>query len=128
MDLNKVMLIGNLTRDPETRSTTSGHQVCNFTLAANSGYGERQATLFIKCEAWQKTAEIADQYLRKGSQCLVEGRLKIEEYQTKEGEKRRDPVVVVEKLSLGARPKGEEGGRDERRQENRREERRERRQ
>jgi single-strand DNA-binding protein len=111
MELNKVMLIGNLTRDPETRTIPSGATVTSFSIAVNTRRGpQNEETLFIKVETWNKTAEIAGQYLQKGSQVLVEGRLKLEEYQTREGQQRRDPVVVADRIGLGSRPRGAEGG------------------
>lgn len=111
MDLNRIMLIGNLTRDPENRHLQSGSQVTKFDIAVNdrSRGRDNQETMFIRVETWNKTAEIASQYLRKGSMVLVEGRLKIEEYETKDGQKRRDPLVVADRISLGPRPGGAGG-------------------
>lgn len=112
MDLNRIMLIGNLTRDPETRHTQSGAQVTNFTIAVNDRSRGRQneTTMFIRVDTWNKTAEIASQYLQKGSMVLVEGRLKIDEYETRDGQKRRDPVVTADRISLGPRPRDGQGG------------------
>lgn len=113
MDLNRIMLIGNLTRDPETRSTNSGAQVTNFTIAVNerrSSKDKETPPMFIRVETWNKTAELVQQYLKKGAQVLVDGRLKIDEYDTKEGQKRRDPVVVADRVSFGAKPRDEQGG------------------
>lgn len=112
MDLNKVMLVGNLTRDPETRHTNSGLQVTSFSIAVNdrSRGKQNETTMFIKITTFGKTAEIADKYLRKGSQVLVDGKLEIDEYETKDGQKRRDPVVIASAISLGARPRDEQGG------------------
>lgn len=112
MDLNKVMFIGNLTRDPETRTLPSGATVTNFTIAVNSKRGQNEETIFLKVDTWQKTAEIAGQYLQKGSQVLVEGRLKVEEYESRDGQKRRDPVVVADRISLGPRPRGASEGQE----------------
>jgi len=113
MDLNRILLIGNLTRDPESRNTPSGAQVTKFDIAVNdrSRGRDKEETMFIRVETWNKTAEIAAQYLRKGSSVLVEGRLKIDEYDTKDGQKRRDPVVVADRISLGPKREGAaEGG------------------
>lgn len=107
MDLNRVFLYGNLTRDPETRNTTSGAQVTKFDIAVNerrSGGKEDEPPMFIRIETWNKTAELVDKYMRKGSAILVEGRLKIDEYETREGQKRRDPVVVADRISFGPKP------------------------
>lgn len=112
MDLNKVFLIGNLTRDPETRHTQSGQQVTNFTIAVNerSRGKQNETTMFIKVDCWGKTAELAAQYLIKGQEVLVEGRLKIEEYETREGQKRRDPAVTADRVNFGRKPREDGGG------------------
>lgn len=113
MDLNRVLLIGNLARDPETRHTQQGKQVTNFTIAVNErrGKGDAEGTaMFIKCETWDRTAELVAQYLTKGSQVLVDGRLKLEEYTSKDGQKRRDPVIVADRVSFGAKPRDGQGG------------------
>ncbi len=114
MELNKVILIGNLTRDPESRFLPSGAQVCKLGLAVNRRYkaqGEqREETLFIDIETWNKTAELCSQYLRKGSQVLVEGRLKMDQFQTAQGEKRTKILVVADNIRFGARPEGASGG------------------
>ncbi|MBI1292547.1 single-stranded DNA-binding protein [bacterium] len=111
MDLNRILLIGNLTRDPEARNTPSGAVVTKFDIAVNdrSRGRDKEETMFIRVETWNKTAEIANQYLRKGSSVLVEGRLKIDEYETRDGQKRRDPVVVADRISLGPKREGAAG-------------------
>ncbi len=114
MNLNKIMLIGNLTRDPETRTLPSGTQVTKFRIAVSRRFSKRdgdkgEETLFIDVETWSRTAEIASQYLRRGSQVFVEGRLKQDSYQTQSGEKREKMVVVAENIQLGARA-GDGGG------------------
>lgn len=111
MELNKVMMIGNLTRDPEQRTTAQGTALTKFDIAVNTRRGkDKDEVLFIRVETWQKTAELAAQYLTKGSQVLVEGRLKSEEYETKDGQKRKDVVIVADNIRFGARAKGEGGG------------------
>lgn len=111
MDFNKVIMIGNLTRDPETRNIPSGAQVTTFTIAVNNrrGAGKEPETMFLKVETWDKTAEIASKYLLKGSTVLVEGRLKLEEYESKDGQKRRDPVIVARDITLGPKSNREGG-------------------
>ncbi|MEO8376083.1 MAG: single-stranded DNA-binding protein [Candidatus Sumerlaeota bacterium] len=111
MDLNRVMMIGNLTRDPETRSTNSGKSVTSFTIAVNDRKGGKDAegtAMFIRVSAWDRTGELVQQYMTKGSQVLVEGRLKIEEYKAKDGTDRREPTIVADRVSFGAKPR--EGG------------------
>jgi single-strand DNA-binding protein len=116
MELNKVLLIGNLTRDPESRMLPSGAQVVKMGLASNRRFGSgeggerKEETLFVDVEAWNKTAELCAQYLRKGSQILVEGRLKLDQYTTQTGEKRSRIFVVADRVQFGARPDGASGG------------------
>ena len=112
MDLNRILLIGNLTRDPETRAIPSGSQVTKFDIAVNDRRGgkEKETPMFIRVEAWNKTGELVAQYMKKGSMVLVEGRLKIEEYESKDGQKRRDPVVVADRVSFGPKAGGRDGG------------------
>jgi len=90
---NKVILMGNLTRDPELRYTPSGAPVCNFDLAVNRSYttqgGERRdETCFITVVVWSKQAETCGEYLAKGRAVLVEGRLQQRSWETPEGQKR----------------------------------------
>jgi single-strand DNA-binding protein len=109
--LNKVFLIGNLTRDPELRVTPKGTAICQFGLAVNrkwrddAGQTQEEVT-FVDIEAWGKTAELANKYLIKGRQLLVEGRLKLDTWDDKtSGQKRSRLKVVVDNLQfLGARP------------------------
>ena len=114
MELNKVMLIGNLTRDPESRFTNSGAQVVKMGLASNrrtgSGENRREEVLFIDIEVWNRTAELCAQYLKKGSQILVEGRLKLDQYQTQAGENRQKILIVGDRVQFGARADGPGGG------------------
>lgn len=113
MEFNRVFLYGNLTRDPESRSTSTGAQVTSFTIAVNErrkAKDGKEEVMFIKVSCWDKQAELVDKYLRKGSGVLVEGRLKVEEYTSREGEKRRDPVVVATSITFGPKSGGAEGG------------------
>lgn len=100
-NLNRVMLMGNLTRDPELRHLPSNIAVVNLGLAINRRWrnqqGEQQEeTTFVECEAYGKTAEVINQYLRKGRPLFVEGRLKLDQWQDKEGHNRSKLKVVVE--------------------------------
>jgi len=114
MELNKVILIGNLTRDPESRFTNNGAQVVKMGLASNrrtgSGDNRREEVLYIDVEAWNRTAELCAQYLKKGSQILVEGRLKLDQYQTQAGENRQKIFIVADRVQFGARADGPGGG------------------
>jgi single-strand DNA-binding protein len=112
MDLNKVMLIGNLTRDPEVRTTPTGQQVATFGLATNLTWtdqtGQRQTRAeFHNIVAWRKLAEICAQYLRKGMKIYVEGRLQTRDWQDKEGAKRqRTEIIADNMIMLGAKGDG----------------------
>lgn len=116
--LNKVLLIGRLTRDPEKRSTPSGLSVAELGMAVNRRYkasnGEdREETCFLNVTVWGKTAELCAEYLRKGSPLFVEGRLKLDEWE-KDGQKRSKLGVVAERvqfLESGSRGGGGGGGR-----------------
>ncbi|MCC6546353.1 single-stranded DNA-binding protein [Candidatus Sumerlaeota bacterium] len=112
MDLNRVLMIGNLTRDPESRSTNTGLNVTKFSIAVNDRRSgkDSETTMFIRVEAWGKTGDLVAQYMTKGSQVLVEGRLKIDEYKAKDGTDRKEPVIVADRVSFGAKPRGGEGG------------------
>ena len=112
MSVNKVILVGRLGRDPETRYTGGGQAVANFSLATDSSYkdknGERQKrTEWHKLVVWGKQAEIAQQYLKKGSLIFVDGRLQTREWQDKEGQKRTTTEIVVNDFRmLGSRAEG----------------------
>src|SRR6266478_3315542 len=93
MSVNKAILVGRLGRDPETRYTSGGQAVCNFTMATDETYkdraGERQKrTEWHRIVVWAKQAEIAQQYLHKGSLIYLEGRIQTREWTDKEGQKR----------------------------------------
>lgn len=103
---NKIILVGNLTRDPEIRYIGSGAAVTKFTLAVNRRSKQGEETDFIDCVAWEKLAETCNTYLKKGSSCLVEGRLSIRSYETKEGEKRKATEVVLNTMQMLDRPGG----------------------
>lgn len=100
--LNKVMLIGNLTRDPELRVTPKGTSICQFGLAINRQFKDESGTVrdevtFVDIEAWGKTAETLAKYTTKGRPLFVEGRLKLETWEDKtSGQKRSKMKVVVD--------------------------------
>jgi single-strand DNA-binding protein len=116
-NLNKVMLIGNLTRDPEIKYTPKGTAVAQIGLAVNRVWsndaGEKQEeTTFVDVELWGRQAEIAGEYLRKGRPVFIEGRLKLDSWDDKQtGAKRSKMKVVGEQLQLlGSREGGSAGG------------------
>jgi single-strand DNA-binding protein len=109
--MNKLILIGNVGRDPELRYTPSGQPVASFSLASNHRYktasGEqREETEWFNCSAWGKLAEIANQYLSRGSLVYVEGTLKSRTYQTQGGETRFSNDVMVREIQFLSRPAG----------------------
>ena len=103
--LNKAMLIGNLTRDPEVRYTPSQVMVCTFGLATNREWtaenGEKQSSVdYHNLVAWRKMAEICQNLLRKGSKVYVEGRLQTRDWQTQDGQPRQRTEIVIENMIL----------------------------
>ena len=103
---NKVMLMGNLTRDVELRQTPNGNQsVANFGIACNRKFktqsGEdREEVTFVDCEAWGRTGEVMKEYLSKGRPVFIEGRLKLDSWEDKEGKKQSKLRVVVENFQF----------------------------
>ena len=116
MSVNKVILVGRLGRDPETRYTSGGQAVANFSVATDETYkdrnGERQKrTEWHKIVVWGKQAEIAQQYLKKGSLIFIEGRIQSREWQDKEGQKRTSFEIVANNFRmLGGRAEGAAAG------------------
>ena len=114
MNLNKVFLIGNLTADPDLRTLPSGTSVSSFGLATNriwnSPQGERQQEAeFHNIVAFGRNAEIVSQYLKKGSLALVEGRIRTNSWEGKDGTKRSRTEIVAERIQLGPRGAGFSG-------------------
>lgn len=101
--LNRVILIGRLTRDPELRYTQQGTAVARFTLAINRKF-KREETDFIDIVVWQKQAENCAQYLTKGQLAMVEGRLQIRNYEGQDGQKRKAVEVVAEDVKFLSKP------------------------
>jgi single-strand DNA-binding protein len=102
---NKVMLMGNLTRDPELRYTSGGQAVCNFSLAINRYFNDKQGerkeeTTFMRITVWGKQGENCAQYLSKGRSAFVEGRLQSRSWETEDGQKRSAVDVVAENVQF----------------------------
>ena len=103
---NRVILVGNLTRDPEIRYTQSGKGVTKFTLAVNNPRNKEETT-FVDIVAWDRLGETCNTYLKKGANTLVEGRLVIRSYDDKDGNKRKATEVVSDNMQmLGSRQGG----------------------
>lgn len=114
--LNKVMLIGNLGRDPEMKYTQQGTPITTFSVAVSRNRKSPDGQMIDETEwfrivAWEKLAETCNEYLRKGSKVYIEGRLQTREYQTQEGQPRQSVEVVAnEMLILDSRQQGGPGG------------------
>jgi single-strand DNA-binding protein len=114
---NRVILLGNLTRDPELRYLQSGTAVADVGLAVsdrrkNATTGEWiEETTFVDITFWGRTAEVAGEYLSKGSPALIEGRLKLDTWETQDGQKRSKLKVICERMQMVGPPRGQgEGG------------------
>ena len=113
---NRITLVGNLTRDPEIRYVGSGAAVTKFSLAINTRSKQQEETMYVDVVAWDKLAETCNTYLKKGMSVLVDGRLSIRSYDTKDGEKRKSTEVVCNTMQMldsrgGARPDNDGEGR-----------------
>lgn len=107
--LNRIVLVGRLTRDPELRYTPSGTPTAGFTLAVDRPFANQQGekeTDFIDIVTWRKLAEMCGQYLAKGRLVALEGRLQIRSYETKEGQKRKVAEVVADNVRFLDKGKG----------------------
>ena len=108
MNLNKVIIIGNVTSDPEIRSTSSGQQVASFSVATNRIWNDKEGQKQTKAEfhnvvAWARLAEIASQYLKKGGLVMIEGRMETRNWEGKDGIRRYRTEIIAERLQLGPR-------------------------
>jgi len=106
-DLNKALFIGRLVRDPELRHAPSGLAMCTFTLACGWQTKDKKGTEFVRVVAYQKLAEIIAEYMKKGSQMFVSGRLNTREYE-KDGIKRYSTEVIADQMQMLGHAKGSE--------------------
>jgi single-strand DNA-binding protein len=115
-NLNKVMLIGNLTRDPELRVTPKGTAICTFSIAVNRKFkddsgGEREEVTYVDIEAWGKSGENISKYCTKGRPLFVEGRLRLDQWEDKNTKEKRSRMkVVLENFQFLGGGRGEGGG------------------
>ena len=115
--LNKVLIAGNLTDDPELRTTPGGAAVCEFTLALNRSYKSKESeervdeVTFVDVVTWGRTAEVSAEYLKKGRSALVEGRLSQSRWETPEGKKMSRLRVTAQNVQF-ASPRPSDGSRD----------------
>jgi len=106
--LNRVEIIGNVGKEPEMRFTPSGKAVTSFSVAVNTKFGESDTTEWFSIVAWNKLAETCNQYLVKGQQVFVEGRLQTRSWEGQDGEKKyRTEVIANQVLFLGKRKESE---------------------
>src|SRR3989344_4951640 len=109
MNLNKVLIVGRVTADPQVRQTTSGASVSSFSVATNRVWTDKagakqEETEFHNVVTWGRQAEIAGQFLTKGSLVLIEGRLQTRSWQDKQGGQRKTTEIICDRLQLGPRP------------------------
>ncbi len=110
MDFNKVFLKGRLTKEMELKYLPSGTAVCDFDIAVNEKYGEREDVFFFNVTAFGKVAENTSEYCGKGSPVFLEGRLRQETWETKEGQKRSKVKILAEKVIFLDNKKGDKNG------------------
>ena len=109
--MNKIILIGNLTRDPESRTTPSGHTVCNFDIAVNDRRGGQDNTMYFRISAWDRTGESCQRYLSKGRKVFVAGPLSARTYQANDGTTRVSLEVNANDVEfLSSRNDAQAGG------------------
>lgn len=111
MNLNKAFILGRVTANPELRKTPGGQSVSSFSIATNRVWSDKagakqEEVEFTNVVVWGRQAEIATQFLVKGSLVLVEGRLKTRSWQDKQGQTRKATEVIAERMQLGPRPQG----------------------
>jgi single-strand DNA-binding protein len=115
MDLNKVILVGRVTANPELRTTPGGQSVTTVGVATNRTWTDKngakqEAAEFHNVVMWGRTAEIAGQYLVKGATVLIEGRIQTRGWTDKQGQQRKTTEIMCERMQLGPRPMGAGGG------------------
>ena len=114
MNLNKVILIGRLTADPQLRTTTSGQPVTSFSVATNrfwtdKGGQKQESTEFHNIVVWGRQAEVVNQFLKKGSLAMIEGRLQTRTWQGNDGQNRKTTEIIAERVQFGPRSSGDSG-------------------
>ena len=117
MNLNKVVLIGRVTADPELRTTPSGAHVASFSIATNRNWtdkdgNKKEDTEFHNVVAWGRQADVVTQFSKKGALIMIEGRLQTRSWEGKDGQTRKTTEVVAERIQLGPRPAGRGAKRD----------------
>ncbi len=111
MNLNKIQLIGRVTKDPEAKTTQGGTLVVKLGVATNYSYKEKsgmknETTQFHNCVAWGNLADIINKYIQKGQEIYICGRMEYRQWEDKQGIKRTSSEIVVEDMQMGAKPNG----------------------
>ena len=106
---NRIILVGNLVRDPEIRYVQSGSPVTKFTIAVNRRTKQDDSADYIDIVAWDKLAETSNTYLRKGASVLIEGRLSMRSYESKSGEKHKAAEVIISLMQMLGRASASAG-------------------
>ena len=99
--INKVILMGRMTRDPELRHTGKGTPVTTFSIAIDNGYGDNKRTDFVNCLAWNKTAEFVTKYFTKGKMIIVIGRITTRSWETQDGKRAYATEVIANEVNFG---------------------------
>ena len=111
--MNKVQLIGRLTKDPELRYTKNNIAVANYSIAVNDGYGEKQQTQFINISTWGRSGEFVSKYFKKGQAIALVGRLRSNNYEDSNGNKRYTVEVITEDIEFVGSKNEKQNGQDE---------------
>lgn len=111
--MNKVQLIGRLTKDPDLRYTKSNIAVASYTIAINTGYGEKQQTDYINISSWGKSGELVSNYFKKGQAIALVGRLRSNNYEDSNGNKRYTVEVITEDIEFVGSKNEKQNGQDE---------------
>ena len=111
--MNKVQLIGRLTKDPDLRYTKNNIAVANYSIAVNDGYGEKQQTQFINISTWGKNGEFVSKYFKKGQSIGIVGRLRSNNYEDSNGNKRYTVEVITEDIEFVGSKNEKQNGQDE---------------
>lgn len=110
--MNSVNIIGRIGRDPETKFTPSGKGMTKFSIAVDTGFGDKKATSWFDAIAWEKTSEFVEKYFKKGSKIAISGRLNQETWTDKEGGKRSKVVIIAERVTFADSKQTREPGDD----------------
>jgi single-strand DNA-binding protein len=110
---NKITIVGYLGKDPELRYTGNGNAVCGFSVATTEKRGDQETTTWFKVSAWGKQAELCNEYLHKGSQVYIEGRVRMEDYTDRDGNKRYNLEVNATDIRFLSRKSDNGNARDE---------------